>query len=53
MQEPFYPSKNIIVADFDYQAALFLYKNKHPDLDIKIISRHDLINKVSYSLAFL
>ena len=51
MQEPFYPSKNIIVADFDYQAALFLYKNKHPDLDIKIISRHDLINKVSYSFA--
>ncbi|MBO4703845.1 MAG: PD-(D/E)XK nuclease family protein [Bacilli bacterium] len=51
MQEPFYPSKYIIVADFDYQAALFLYKNKHPDLDIKIISRHDLINKVSYSFA--
>ena len=51
MQETFYPSKNIIVADFDYQAALFLFKNKHPDLDIKIISRHDLINKVSYSFS--
>ena len=51
MQETFYPNKNIIVADFDYQAALFLFKNKHPDLDIKIISRHDLINKVSYSFA--
>ena len=51
MHEPFYESKNIIVADFDYQAALFLFKNKHPDLDIKIISRHELINKVSYSFA--
>ena len=51
MQETFFSNKNIIVADFDYQAALFLFKNKHPDLDIKIISRHDLINKVSYSFA--
>lgn len=51
MHETFYPSKNIIVADFDYQAALFLYKNKYPDLDIKIISRNDLINKVSYSFS--
>ena len=25
--------QNIVVADFDYQAALFLFKNKHPDLD--------------------
>ena len=51
MCEIFYPNKNIIVADFDYQPALFLFKNKHPELDIKIISRHDLINKVSYSFA--
>lgn len=51
MCEKFYPNKNIIVADFDYQPALFLFKNKHPELDIKIISRHDLINKVSYSFA--
>ena len=51
MHEPFYENKNIVVADFDYQAALFLFKNKHPDLDIKIISRHELINKVSYSFA--
>ena len=51
MHEPFYENKNIIVADFDYQAALFLFKNKHPDLDIKIISRHELINKVSYSFS--
>ena len=51
MHEPFYQNKNIIVADFDYQAALFLFKNKYPDLDIKIISRHELINKVSYSFA--
>ena len=51
MRETFYPSKNIIVADFDYQAALFLFKNKHPELDIKIISRNDLINKVSYAFA--
>ena len=51
MHEPFYENKNIIVADFDYQAALFLFKNKNPDLDIKIISRHELINKVSYSFS--
>ena len=51
MHEPFYENKNIVVADFDYQAALFLFKNKHPDLDIKIISRHELINKVSYSFS--
>ena len=51
MRESFYPNKNIIVADFDYQSALFLFKNRHPELDIKIISRNDLINKVSYSFA--
>ena len=50
MCEKFYPNKNIIVADFDYQSALFLFKNAHPELDIKIISRNDLINKISYSL---
>ena len=49
MREIFYPNKNIIVADFDYQSALFLFKNAHPELDIKIISRNDLINKISYS----
>ena len=49
MRENFYPNKNIIVADYDYQSALFLFKNAHPELDIKIISRNDLINKVSYS----
>ena len=51
MRETFYPNKNIIVADFDYQSALFLFKNRHPDLDIKIISRNDLINKITYSFA--
>ncbi|MBO6261315.1 MAG: PD-(D/E)XK nuclease family protein [Bacilli bacterium] len=49
MCEKFYQNKNIIVADFDYQSALFLFKNAHPELDIKIISRNDLINKISYS----
>ena len=51
MRESFYPNKNIIIADFDYQSALFLFKNRHPELDIKIISRNDLINKISYSFA--
>ena len=51
MRETFYPNKNIVVADFDYQSALFLFKNRHPDLDIKIISRNDLINKITYSFA--
>ncbi len=51
MREIFSKDKNIIVADFDYQSALFLFKNKYPELDIKIISRHELINKVSYSFA--
>jgi len=41
--------KNIIVADYIYHSALFAFKNNHSDLDLKIITRNELINKVSYS----
>ena len=49
MREIFYPNKNIVVADFDYQSVVFRYKNSHPELDIKVINRNELINKISYS----
>ena len=51
MREIFYPNKNIIVADFDYHSALFQFKNEHPNLDIKIINRNEVINKISYSFS--
>ncbi len=39
----------ILVAPKEYRTLLFLYKNKHPELSFKILSKDDLLNLLSYS----
>ncbi len=40
---------SILVAPKEYKALLFLYKNKHPELSLKILCKEDLLNLLSYS----
>ncbi len=41
--------QSLIVAQREYFPLLFRFKNKHPDLDIKIMSREDFVSLLSFA----
>lgn len=41
-------NNSIIIAEYDYNKVLYQYKNQHPQLNIKIYQKKDLIDKLSF-----
>ena len=42
-------NNSILIADYDYLPLIYRFKNEHPNLSIKVISKEDSISHVSFS----
>ena len=43
---------NIIITDTDYLPFLYQYKNEHPDLEIKFMSKDEVLTKLVFSFNY-